>query len=104
MVLLEFSISPLDKGESLSPWVAKVIDVIRKSGVTYQLNAMGTILEGEYEEVMAVVAGCFKTLAAESSRISITIKIDYRTGDDSRLLSKTEKIKNILGPDLNITG
>jgi len=91
----------MDKGESLSPWVARVVDVIRQSGVSYQLNAMGTILEGGYEEVMAVVAACFNTLAAESSRISISIKIDYRSGNESRLLTKTEKIKQILGTDLN---
>ena len=32
MVLLEFSMSPLDKGESLSEYVARSLDIIDKSG------------------------------------------------------------------------
>ena len=54
MVLLEFSMSPLDKGESLSQYVARSLDIIDRSGVPYQLTPMGTILEGEWDDVMAV--------------------------------------------------
>jgi uncharacterized protein YqgV (UPF0045/DUF77 family) len=43
MVLLEFSMSPFGKGESLSPYVARSLDIIDKSGVAYQLTPMGTI-------------------------------------------------------------
>ena len=46
MVMIEFSMYPLDKGESLSPYVARILDVIDRSGVTYRLNPMGTVLEG----------------------------------------------------------
>jgi len=45
MVLLEFSMSPIGKGESLSPYVARVLNVVDKSGVSYKLTSMGTILE-----------------------------------------------------------
>ncbi len=62
MVLLEFAMSPTGQGESLSPYVARILDVIDKSGVAYQLTPMGTILEGEWDEVMQVVGACFKAL------------------------------------------
>ena len=51
MVLLEFSMSPLDKGESLSPYVSRIIKIIDESGISYRLNPMGTVLEGEYDDM-----------------------------------------------------
>ena len=97
MVLLEFSMSPFDKGESLGKYVARVIDVIDKSGITYRLNPMGTILEGEYSEVMNVVEKCFRELEKDCNRISVSIKIDYRKGTESRLNSKIKTIESVLG-------
>lgn len=101
MVLLEFAMFPTDKGESVSPYVSRVIDYIDKSGITYQLTPMGTILEGEWDEVMKVVGGCFKTLEPDCNRISSSIKIDYRKTDKSRMKSKTDKIKSILNKEIN---
>jgi len=101
MVLLEFSMSPFDKGESLSASVALIIDYIDKSGVTYQLTGMGTILEGEWEDVMGVVDGCFRIMRQSSSRISLQLKMDYREGDTPRLKKKVEKIETILQRKLN---
>ena len=101
MVLLEFAMTPSVQEESKSRYVARIIDVIDKSGVPYQLTPMGTILEGEWAEVMAVVTDCFKTLAAEFPRINAQIKIDYRAGDKSRIKSKVDAIETILGRQLS---
>ena len=60
MVLLEFTMSPMNKGESVSAYVARSIDIIDRSGLPYQLTAMGTIVEGEWADVMAVVTACFE--------------------------------------------
>jgi uncharacterized protein (TIGR00106 family) len=100
MVLLEFSMSPLDKGESLSPYVARILDVIDNSGVEYRLTPMGTILEGEYDSVMQVVHDCFHTLQEDCTRISVSLKIDYRAGKESRLNSKIERVESLLGKSL----
>jgi len=100
MVLLEFSMSPLDKGESLGPYVARVLDVIDHSGLPYRLNPMGTVIEGEYDEVMDVVRRCFLELQKDCKRISVSIKIDYRQGHQSRLQSKIERIEQILGKSI----
>ena len=67
MVLLEFSMSPLSQGESVSKYVARSLDIIDRSGVPYQLTPMGTILEGEWDEVMAVVTRCFEAMKADYS-------------------------------------
>ena len=68
MVLLEFAMSPHGRGESLSADVARILDVIDRSGVAYQLTPMGTILEGEWAEVMAVVTACFEAMSADCAR------------------------------------
>ncbi|MBD3225841.1 MAG: MTH1187 family thiamine-binding protein [Caldithrix sp.] len=100
MVLLEFSMSPLDKGISLSPYVARILDIIDKSGIDYRLNAMGTILEGEYDKVMSVVRQCFFALQEDCKRISISIKMDYRDGKESRLDSKIKTVESAVGKTL----
>ena len=62
MVLLDFSMSPLGKGESVAPYVARCLEIVAASGLDYRLHAMGTTLEGEWDEVFAVVRRCFETL------------------------------------------
>ncbi|WP_088283264.1 MTH1187 family thiamine-binding protein [Ideonella sp. A 288] len=101
MVLLEFSIAPAGQGESVSAHVARVLDLIDRSGVPYQLTPMGTILEGEWAEVMGVVTQCFELLAADYARVGVHMKVDYRAGPAGRLKSKTAKVQERLGRALS---
>ncbi|MDB5881532.1 MAG: thiamine-binding protein [Ramlibacter sp.] len=100
MVLLEFAMAPHGQGESLSSSVARILDVIDKSGVPYQLTPMGTILEGEWDEVMGVVTACFKALQTDCARVGMNLKVDYRAGMQSRLRSKIAKVEEHLGRKL----
>ena len=100
MVLLEFSMAPLTQGESVSAYVARSLDIIDKSGLPYQLTPMGTIIEGEWHEVMAVVTACFESMRADCTRVGTQIKIDYRAGAAGRLHSKVQSVQNKLGRKL----
>ena len=100
MVLLEFSMAPHGEGESLSAYVARILDVIDRSGVPYQLTPMGTILEGEWEAVIAVVSACFRELERDCTRIGLNLKVDYRQGPAGRLTSKTARVEQRLGRKL----
>jgi uncharacterized protein (TIGR00106 family) len=80
--------------------VARILDLIDRSGVPYQLTPMGTILEGEWAEVMAVVTRCFEALAADFPRIALHLKVDYRAGPTGRLQSKIAKVEQTLGRKL----
>jgi uncharacterized protein (TIGR00106 family) len=102
MVLLEFSMAPAGKGESVSEYVARILDLIDKSGVPYQLTPMGTILEGEWAQVMGVVGACFEALKTDCDRIGVHIKIDYRAGPAGRLKSKTDRVQERLGRKLQV--
>ena len=99
-VLLEFSMTPLDKGPSVGEYVARSLEIIDRSGVPYRLNPMGTVLEGEWDEVFAVVKQCRRRMAEDCERISISIRIDDRRGAEGRLAAKTDSIQQRLGRDL----
>ncbi len=96
-VLLEFSMSPLDKGESVGDYVARSLDIVDKSGVDYRLNPMGTVLEGEWDEVMAVVTRCYERMSQDCNRISVSIKIDARKNQTGRLSGKISSVEKRLG-------
>ncbi len=102
MLLTEFAMFPTDKGVSVSQYVAKVINIIDKSGLKYQLTPMGTIIEGNFDDTMKVINDCYKILEPECDRIYCSLKFDYRKTEQSRMKSKTEKIQNILGRDLKL--
>jgi len=101
MVLLEFSMSPLGKGESVGRYVARSLDIIDKSGVAYRLNPMGTVLEGEWNDVFQVVRKCYERMKKDCNRISCTIKVDYRKGHKGRLDSKVASVEKRLKRKMN---
>ena len=100
MVLLEFSITPLGQGESVSAYVARCVDLIDASGLDYRLHSMGTIVEGELDQVLGLLQRCVEALAVDCHRISVSAKLDYRAGQSGRLNAKVERIEQALGRPL----
>ena len=96
MVLLEFSMSPLGKGESVGKYVSRSLEIIDLSGIEYRLNPMGTVLEGEWDEVIGVVRLCYEQMRRDCNRISWTMKIDYRKGKNGRLSGKISSVEKRL--------
>ena len=95
-VIVEFSIFPLDKGGSLSPYVARALKTIQDSGLPYELNPMGTCVEGEWNEVMSLVDRCFQELQKDCNRINLSLKADYRKGQYGRMKRKVKSVKEKL--------
>jgi uncharacterized protein (TIGR00106 family) len=102
MVLLEFSMSPLGKGESVGRYVSRSLDIIDKSGLDYRLNPMGTVLEGEWDDAFEVIRRCFERMRRDCNRISCTIKVDYRKGHKGRLSSKVSSVEKHLHRKLKV--
>jgi len=100
MVLAEFSIFPMDKGESVSAYVARVLDIVDKSGLAYRLGPLGTCVEGEWDEVMQVIRQCHQELERDCGRIYCNIKTDYRKGRSGRLEGKMRSVQEKLGRTL----
>jgi uncharacterized protein (TIGR00106 family) len=101
MVLLEMSITPLGKGESVSAYVAECVDIIDRSGLDYELHSMGTIVEGELDEVLDLMRRCIEQTATHSDRVTCAAKIDFRRGHEGRLKSKVTSVEQKLARNLH---
>jgi uncharacterized protein (TIGR00106 family) len=91
-MLAEFSVVPIGEGESVSEYVAECLRIVQSSGVEYQLTPMATVLEGDLEEVMAVILQCHRRILEMSNRVITSIKIDDRKG---RKGAMKEKIRSV---------
>ena len=97
-MLVAFSISPAasDDTGSVSTAVADAIRVVRESGLPNETNAMFTNIEGEWDEVMAVIKHAVDVVSASSSRIALVLKADIRPGHTGMLTSKVSKVDSLL--------
>ncbi len=96
-MLAEFSITPIGKGVGVSEYVARCLDLVDRSGLDYRLNPMGTVVEGPFDEVIALIARCHKAVAKDCDRVSTVIKIDDRKGASRRLDGKVTRVEEALG-------
>ena len=97
MVLLEMSITPLGVGDSVSQYVAQCVELIDQSGLDYELHAMGTIVEGELDEVLDLMRRCIERVAQHSDRVTCAAKLDFRRGQTGRIRSKVTSVEQKLG-------
>ncbi len=95
-VIAELSIFPLDKGSSVSAYVARAVGIIKASGLPHVFGPMGTCLEGEYDQVMAVVERCYRDMEADCDRIYVNVTLDCRKGADGRLAGKVRSVEDKL--------
>jgi len=99
-MIVEFSITPLGRGESLSEDVARVLDLVDRSGLDYRLTPMGTIVEGEWDEVMALIRECHHLVLERAPRVATWIHIDDRKGAKGRISYKVKSVEERLGREL----
>ena len=97
-MIVAFSISPTtaDETGSVSEAVAAAVRVVRESGLPHETNAMFTNLEGEWDEVMAVVRRAVDVVAAVSPRVGLVLKADIRPGFQGELTAKVERLEKVL--------
>jgi uncharacterized protein (TIGR00106 family) len=98
-MIVAFSISPSGGDESggVSAAVAEAVRVVRASGLPNETNAMFTNVEGEWDEVMAVVRQAVDAVAAAAPRVSLVLKADIRPGYTGQLTAKVQRIEEALG-------
>ncbi len=98
-MIVAFSISPTtgDDTGSVSEAVAAAVRVVRESGLPNETNSMFTNIEGEWDEVMAVVKQAVDVVAAVSPRVGLVLKADIRPGFDGQLTAKVERVERLLG-------
>jgi uncharacterized protein (TIGR00106 family) len=99
-MLVQFSIVPLGKGESVSEQIAKVLKIVDESGLPYRLTPMGTVVEGDWDAVMALIRTCHLEVLQTIPRLITTITIDDRPGKPDRITEKIRSVETKLGRQL----
>lgn len=84
----------------MSEYVARCLDLVDRSGLPYRLNPMGTVVEGPFDDVVALIARCHKAVAADCERVSTVIKIDDRKGARNQIEEKVTKVERLVGRKL----
>lgn len=91
-VLLEFSMFPTDRGESVAAYVTRLVEIVHAAGLPYKLGAMGTTIEGEADDVFDVVKKCLADLQRDTRRVAAFIKLDWRAGRAAGLTGKVASV------------
>jgi uncharacterized protein (TIGR00106 family) len=96
-VLLAFSVAPAGgDSDSVSAAVAEAVRVVRESGLPCETNSMFTNIEGEWDEVMAVVKQAVDVVAAKAPRVALVLKADIRPGHTGQMTAKVARIEEHL--------
>ncbi|RSZ66152.1 thiamine-binding protein [Corynebacterium hylobatis] len=95
-MIIAFSVAPTVTGTpdaEMSAAVAEAVRIVRDSGLPNETNAMFTLVEGEWDEVMDVVRRATEAVCAVSPRVSLVLKADIRPGYPDQLHQKVESLE-----------
>lgn len=99
-MLVAFSVAPASSSNpdgSVSVAVAEAVRIVRDSGLDFETNSMFTTVEGEWDEVFAVIKRATDAVAAVSSRVSLVIKADIRPGHTGQITQKVQRVEQAIG-------
>jgi uncharacterized protein (TIGR00106 family) len=99
-MLVQFSIVPIGKGESVSEHISKVLQIVDESGLPYRLTPMGTVVEGEWDAVMTLIRTCHLETLKSIPRLITTITVDDRPGKPDRITEKIRSVEKRLGREV----
>ncbi|MGV9833812.1 MTH1187 family thiamine-binding protein [Nocardia niigatensis] len=98
-MIIAFSVTPLGVGEDVGRAVAEAVRIVRASGLPNETNAMFTTIEGDWEEVMAVVKQATDAVMAVATRCSLVLKADIRPGVTGAMQAKVDTVERYLAED-----
>lgn len=103
MMLAEFEIIPIGTASSsLSGLLGEVARLIDQSGLDYRVGAMGTVVEGNWDQVMNLAKQCHQAILRSTNRVMTTIRIDERKDQPApgRILRKVQSLETKAGKPL----
>ncbi|MER5442906.1 MTH1187 family thiamine-binding protein [Streptomyces sp. NPDC002790] len=95
-MIVAFSVTPLGVGEDVGEYVAEAVRVVRESGLPNRTDAMFTSVEGDWDEVMAVIRRAVAVVEARAPRVSVVMKADIRPAVTDGLTSKVDTVERHL--------
>lgn len=94
--LIAVAIVPCGTGDEYAPYVAEIVRIIRQSGLANRTNSMFTEIEGEWDDVMAVVKRATQFLTNKGIRTEVVLKADIRPGYTQMMDHKVQAVEDIL--------
>ncbi len=92
--IVEFAMFPTDLGESVSKYVSKIVQMLNKSDIRYELTPMGTVYECDnIKDALKVIEDSYEVIEPFSNRIYVTVKFDIRKNRINGMSQKVESIK-----------
>ena len=99
-MIVQFSIVPLGKGPGIGDDVAKVLKIVDNIGLSYKITPMGTIVEGDWDDVMVLIKKCHSLVLKNSERVVTSITIDDRKRRKNMMEEKIRSVEKRLGKSL----
>lgn len=99
-MIVQFSIVPIGTGSSLSSEVSRVLELVAQSGLPYKLTPMGTLIEGNWSDIMPLIEKCHAEVLGQAERVLTTITVDDRKGRSGMMDHKIRSVEKILGREL----
>jgi uncharacterized protein (TIGR00106 family) len=96
-MLFSVSMVPVGAGSSLASPVAEAVYAFDRAGLTYEVNGMSTVIEGDWEVVMPVIRAAERRLRQGHERVLVQISVDDREGAHHRLQGAVEDVERELG-------
>ncbi len=96
-MMVQFSILPISDNRHISEPIAKALKIVHESGLEYKLTPMGTLVKGEWKEVMAVIKKCHEAVRKDYDRVMTHIKIDDVKINEHSFEHKIEAVEEKAG-------
>ncbi len=92
--IVDLCVVPLGVGVSVSPYIAACERVLKEAGLSTQLHAYGTNIEGDWDAVFAAIKRCHEAVHAMGApRISTVIKLGTRVDRDQTMAEKVQSVQ-----------
>jgi uncharacterized protein (TIGR00106 family) len=99
-VMIDLCVVPVGVGLSVSRFVAACERIIKEAGLKSMLHAYGTNIEGEWDDVFAVVKKCHEVIHEMGApRITTTIKVGTRVDREQSMQDKIDSVESKLADD-----
>jgi uncharacterized protein (TIGR00106 family) len=94
-MLAELRVTPVGGGRQFAHLIADLMPILAESPLQYQLNAMGTIVEGDLDAILELVRRCHEELRKHADRVLIELSIDDRAGAEGELVRSIEHVREL---------
>ncbi len=96
-MLMELTIVPLSRGQSLSAGLAPLIKMIDASGLDYQVTAFSTLVEGPLDQLLDLGRRCHLEARKQAERVLTTLKLDDFGERKGELKGAVERVEKKIG-------